>query len=111
MDDVTRNTFELCLKEWMENSLLFKNPQKWHEGLRQELTEIPRLEGEVKALGLEIDLRLQSLLLDAGFNADEIFELIRLPATAIDIIDSSDGGLEEWKQSNRNCRRWPPMIS
>ncbi|NIO19673.1 MAG: hypothetical protein GTN76_02715, partial [Candidatus Aenigmarchaeota archaeon] len=80
MDDVTRNTFELCLKEWMENSLLFKNPQKWYEGLSQELTEIPRIEGEVKALGLEIDLRLQSLLLDAGFNADEIFELMRLSA-------------------------------
>ena len=111
MDDVTRNTFEFCLKKWIKNSLLFKDRQKWLQGLKDELSEIPRLEGEIKALSLETDLRLQSLLLDAGFNTDEVFELMRLPVTAIDIIDSSDGGLEEWRQSRRSYRCSPPMTS
>ena len=110
MDNVSRNTFELCLKEWRENSLFFKNPERWFEGLKQELAEIPRLEREIKALSLEIDLRLQSLLLDAGFKTDEIFEVMRLPATVIDIIDGSNGGLGEWKQGKRSCRRWHPRI-
>jgi len=97
MDDVTRNTFEFCLNKWVKNSLLFKDRQKWLQGLKDELSEIPRLEREIKALKLEIDLHLQSLLLDADFNADEVFELMRLPLTAIDIIDA-DGGVIKWKQ-------------
>lgn len=100
MDDVTKNTFELCLKEWIENSLLFRDRQKWLEGLKQELAEIPQLEEEIRGLSLEINLRLQSLLLDASFNTDEVFELMRLPATAIDIIDSG-GGLDEWRKDRR----------
>jgi len=110
MDETTRNTLALCLKEWTENSLLFKDPGRWLEGLKQELTEIPRLEEEIRTLSLEIDLRLQSLLFDAGFNADEVFKLMRLPATAIDILDS-DGGLEQWKKHRRSCQRSAPMIS
>jgi len=107
MDDVTRNTFELCLKKWMENSLLFKDPERWLEGLKRELAEIPRFEEELKALSLEIDLRLQSLLLGRGFKADEVFELMRLPATAINVIDDSDRGIEGWK----SYRRYNRMIS
>jgi len=105
MDETTINTFKFCLKEWTENSLLFKDPERWLEGLKQELAEIPRLEEEIRALSLEIDLRLQSLLLDAGFNTDEAFEVMKLPAIAIDIIDGSNGGLGEWKESKRSCRR------
>jgi hypothetical protein len=104
MDDVTRHTFEFCLNKWVKNSLLFKDRQKWFRGLKDELSEIPKLEAEIKALSLETDLRLQSLLLDADFNTDEVFELMRLPSTAIDIIDA-DGGLIEWKQSKRSCQR------
>lgn len=110
MDDVTRNTFELCLKEWRENSLLFRDQEKWFEGLTQELIEIPRLESKIKALSLEITLRLQSFLLDAGFNTDEVCELMRLPVTAIDIIDS-DGGLEQWRKHKRSCQHSAPTIS
>jgi len=94
MDGIARSTFEFCLMQWIKNSLLFKNREKWFQGLKDELSEMPRLETEIKALSLEIDLRLQSLLFDVGFNTDEIFDLMRLPATAIDIIDSSDGGLK-----------------
>jgi len=110
MDNVTRNTFEFCLNKWVKNSLLFKDRQKWFQGLKDELSEIPRLEGEIKVLSLEIDLRLQSLLLDGGFNTDEVFELMRLPSMAIDIIDA-DGGVIEWKQGKRSYRRWPLTIS
>jgi len=105
MDETTINTFKFCLKEWTEKSLLFKNPERWLEELKQELAEIPRLEREIKALSLEIALRLQSLLLDADFTTDGIFEVMRLPATAIDIIDGSNGGLGEWKQGKRSCQR------
>ena len=104
MDDVTRNTFEFCLNKWVKNSPLFTDRQKWFQVLKNELSEIPKLEGEIKALSLEIDLRLQSLLLDAGFNTDEVFELMRLPSTAIDIIDA-DGGVIKWKQQRQSCRR------
>lgn len=111
MDETTRNTLELCLKEWGKSSILFRDPARWLEGLRQELAEIPQLEEEIKTLTLEINLHLQGLLLDADFNADEIFELMRLPATAIDIIDSNDGGLEQWRKHRRNCQHSTPMIS
>ena len=104
MDEVTRNTFEFCLTKWVKNSLLFKNREKWFQGLKDELSEIPRLEKEIRALSLEISLRLQSLLLDAGFNTDEIFGLMNLPSTAIDIIDA-EGGVIEWRQSKRSCQR------
>jgi len=106
MDEVTRNTFNLCLKEWTENSLLFKDPERWLEGLKHELAEIPKLENEVKALSLRIDVSIQSLLLDGGLDSDEIFELIGMPATAIDIIDS-EGGLEEWRRNRRKQHYQP----
>jgi len=109
MDDVTLNTLEFILSEWVKNSLLFRDPQKWLEGLKQELAEIPRLEEEVKALSLEIDLRLQGLLFDENFTPDEIFKLMRLPTTAIDIIDSTEEGFEGWKRARRNSQPWPPM--
>lgn len=109
MDEVTRNTLDLCLKEWVENSLLFRDPERWKRGLEQELAEIPKLEEEVKALSLEINLRLQSLLLDAGFTTEEVFELMRLPATAIDIIDSG-GGLEEWRKDRRKQNSQPSSL-
>ncbi len=100
MDEITQNTVELCLKEWTENSLLFRDREKWLEELKQELAEIPRLEEEIKALNLKIDLHLQSLLLDEGLDSDEVFELMGMPATAIDIIDS-EGGSEEWRKNRR----------
>jgi hypothetical protein len=104
MDELDKSTFEYCLNNWVKHSLLFKDPERWFEELKRELAEIEGLEGEIKALSLETDLRLQSLLLDAGFNTDEIFELMRLPSTAIDIIDA-DGGVIEWKQQRQSYRR------
>jgi len=111
MDDITLNTLEFILSEWVKNSLLFRDPQKWLEGLKQELAEIPKLEKEIKAIRLEIDLRLQGLFFDEGFTPDEIFELMRMPATAIDIIDSTEEGFEGWKKARRNSQPWPPVIS
>ena len=111
MDDVTLNTLEFILSEWVKNSLLFRDLQKWLEGLKQELAEIPRLEEEIRALRLKIDLRLQGLLFDEGFTPDEIFELMKLPATALDIIETTEGGFEGWKRAKRNSQPWPPTIS
>ena len=106
MDERTQNTFELCLKEWVENSILFRDLQKWIKGLREELAEIPGLEGEIKAIRLEINLRLQSLLLKRGFEADGITDLMNMPATAVNIIDS-EGGLEKWRENGRKKRSQP----
>ena len=100
MDGTTRNTLELCLKEWVENSILFKDSERWKRELEQELNEIPRLEEEIRSLKLEINIRLQSLLFNRGFTNEEVAELSEMPATAIDIIDS-EGGLEKWRMMRK----------
>jgi len=95
-DDVTWNSFIFAFKDWLKNSLRFEKPERWLAELKGELAEIPKLEKETEDLRLQIDVSIQSLLLDKGFSADEIFELMRMPATAIDIVESN-GGLQEWK--------------
>ena len=110
MDQVIRNSFELVLREWVNSSILFRDPAKWRERLQREIAKIPRLEEVIKALRLEINLSLQSLLFKRGFNADEVVELLDMPATAIDIIDSK-GGLEQWRKNRRKQHSQPSVLT
>jgi hypothetical protein len=95
-DEVTWNSFIFALRDWVRNSGRFKDPERWLAELKAELAEIPKLKKKIENLRLQVDVSIQSLLLDQGFSADEIFELMRMPTTAIDVVESN-GGLQEWK--------------
>ncbi|NIN91581.1 hypothetical protein GTO36_01000, partial [bacterium] len=99
-DEVTWNSFIFAFTDWVKNSVRFKDPERWLVELKEELTKIPKFEREIENLRLQIDVSMQSLLLDEGFNTDEIFELMKMSTTTIDIIDS-DGGLQEWRKNRR----------
>lgn len=109
-DEVTWNSFIFAFSDWVKNSIRFEDPERWLAELKEELTKIPKLEREIESLRLQIDVSMQSLLLDEGFNPDEIFELLAISATGIEVINS-DGGVKEWKAKRQSYQPSNPRTS
>ncbi len=109
-DEVTWNSFIFGFSDWIKTSLRFEDPERWLAELNAELAEIPKLEKEIENLRLQVDVSIQSVLLNKGFGADEIFELMRMPATAIEIVESK-GGLQAWKATRQNYQSSNPRTS
>jgi hypothetical protein len=109
-DEAIWNSFIFGFRDWVKSSLRFENPERWLAEWKEELAGIPRLEKEIESLRLQIDVSIQSLLLDEGFNTDEIFELFNISATGIEVIDSN-GGIKEWKAKRESYQPSNPKIS
>jgi len=109
-DEAIWNSFIFGFRDWVKSSLRFEDPERWLAELKEELAGIPRFEKETENLRIQIDVSIQSLLLDEGFNPDEIFELLAISASGIEVIDS-DGGIKEWKAKRESYQPLNPRTS